>query len=653
MKLRYEDYSKPDFVETMLKTKQDHGDCDLVLGDGIVKMKIRLALLNILLWECLLKYGIEPTSKDVLNVKAFTSSSISSIQSKFYLKVLMKLSRQGVDMNTLNHMEIVMSFAQSINRLYNVICRYMNEYMPPMDAIGLAELCNNPAIKKLIDSKISDDVGTQVAEKIIKAQTKTLIDLISKPGLDNNILLPYMKADTLKFNQIPHEMLKYGPRSDVDDRMCRHVINESSFSGIKSAADFAIESLSAKKCSFLNKTVLKMAQYTNRKTRLSGSLLPNIYPGWCGSTKTIPFYIEPEFASNMYMKSIMVDGQIVQLTKENISQYVGKTVDMLSIFCCNHTDGFCERCAGFRYYPDYNIGLHLFVPAGVHIGLMAISQLMSRVTQKILSNKHLIATSTKSYVLPPDTERYLSVGYESEIYWKNEKGSPITRGLKKWAIRIPSDSTAQISDLILDKLPEPEAFSKISYIDILDIENDYKLVDTIYMEAGGFIPYLSADMLEYMRQTYDDITYQDNGYVVPMKGFSTKKPFMEYTIRNDDLVSYVDNFRAFIGTRVSEYTSVSRCLHDFAQLVYHKSSLNLFYLEVILRVLNCASKTDYHIPVIEDFEHTCFMRLDDKVTEASISLKLSQEHIFRYLKDPKSFLQPNYAGLFGPFYGLT
>lgn len=655
-RLTYEDYSRPNFVEDMLHQEQDRGDVELVLADSRIQMKMRLALLNILLWQSLLTYGIKPTSKDVLNVKSFTSSSISTIQSRFYLRVLMKLHDDGHDLRTINHMEIVNSFALNINRLYNVICRYMNAYMPPMDALGLAELCQNPQIAKLIKQKVGSEAGTQVAEKIIKAQTKELIDLISKPGLDKNILLAYMNASTLKSNQIPHEILRYGPRSDVDDRMCHHVINESSFSGIKSAADYGIEALSAKKCSFLNKTVLKNSQYTNRKTRLAGSLLPHLYPGWCGSTRTLPFYIEPEFASNMLLKSIEVDGKIIQLTKENISQYVGKTVNLLSIFCCNHTDGFCERCAGFRYYPEYDIGLHLFLPANIHIGLMSISQLMSRVTQKILSNKHLIATNTKSYNLPVETERYLCTQSDDDttsdncIYWKT--GS-ISKKLKKLAIRIPSDSIGQISDLSLDTLPAPETFSKIAYIDLLDVENNYQVVDTIYMEADGFIPYLSTEMLEYMKLSYDNITYLENGFVIPMKDFNVKKPFMEYTVMNDDLVSYVNRFKAFIGTKVSDYTAVSKCLHDFAQLVYHKSSLNLFYLEVILRVLNSTSKTDYHIPIVLDPEHTYFMRLDDKVTESSISLKLSQEQIYRYLKDPKAFLKPNYAGLFGPFYGLT
>ena len=183
-----------------------------------------------------------------------------------------------------------------------------------------------------------------------------------------------------------------------------------------------------------------------------------------------------------------------------------------------------------------------------------------------------------------------------------------------------------------------------------------EVVDTIYMKEDkgeAFVPYLSEDMLEYMKDMYAAIEYRDNGYVVPMRDFNTKKPFMNFVVMNDDLVSYVNRFKTFVSKDIANYTSVSRCLSDFADVVYHKSELNLFYLEVILRALNSTSQSDYHIPVITDPDNTAFIRLDEKVTEASISLKLSQEQVYKYLQNPKSMLYQKPAGLFGPFFGLV
>lgn len=649
VELLFNDYKNPDFIIQKFQNEDYKGMCLLEVKEGMIPVRTKVALLNMIFWIPLIKYGIVPEKRDFKNYKSLTSASISNIQSKYYLRILFHLSENGVDMYNFDYMEIIRSFAENINFFYNIIVRYLPAYMPQMDVLGLARLVlENPQIKKLVDEKIDDRVGTQVAEKMIRAQTNEIIGYISKPGLKSNILYNFMAASTLKKNQIPQAILKYGPRSDVDDSMCGHVINASSLSGIKSVDDFAIESLSAKKCSFLNKTVLKKSQYFNRKTRLAGSNLPNLYPGSCGSTMTIPFYIKPEYAKNMILRSIEDDGKIVQLTNENISSYVGKTVNLLSIFGCRHTDGFCERCAGFRYYPEHNIGMHLFQPQDIHVGLFAVSQLMSRVTQKILSNKHLIDTNSKSYVLPDNTGKYMYIGADNAIYWN----PTVAKKIKSYSIRIPGDSMGHISDLILDILPAAETYSKIPYIDIMKGD---EVIDVIYMKEDKgevFVPYLSEEMLEYMREMYSSIEYKDNGYIVPMSDFNVKHPFMNYTVMNDDLVSYVNRFKTFVSRDIVNYTSVSKCLTAFADIVYHKSELNLFYLEVILRALNVSSKTDYRIPQITDPEHTFFMKLDVDVTESSLSMKLAQEQVFKYFQNAKSLLYDKPVGLFGPFFGL-
>ena len=204
--------------------------------------------------------------------------------------------------------------------------------------------------------------------------------------------------------------------------------------------------------------------------------------------------------------------------------------------------------------------------------------------------------------------------------------------------------------MVLDVLPTPEAFSKISYIDIMKGDN---IIDTIFLEADGFIPFLSEAMLEYMRKQYDNIEYKDNGFVVDMAEFDAKKPFMNYVVMNDDMISYVNRVKNFISTDISGYTSVSRCISAFADIVYHKSTLNLFYLEVILRALNITSPTNFDIPIISDPEHVSFGRLDTVISESTISMKLAHEHLNKFLTNPRSALDPRRAGWFMEFFGLV
>ena len=645
---RYSDYSDPTFVERLFQTHMDRKRCEIVLSDSIVQTTAQVAIMNFILWEPLIKYGIHPGKSEFLNVKSITTDSISAIHSKYYLMIL--LQRPDVD-----YMDVVADIFWNTNKLYNLTCRYLNAYIPTIDAIGLAKIVTHPKVKKLIDDRVDSNFGTRFAEQRIKAQTKELLDFLKTPAdPEDNCLFLFMQAKTLKANQIPQMILRYGLRSDVDGTVCHHVINESSFSGLKSPEDFGVENLSGKKSAHLNRTGISISQYTNRKARLSTSQLVHLYPGSCGSNVTIPFVIKPEYAKNMTERTIIYEGKELMLTSENVSSFVGKTVQLRSVFGCKHTDGFCERCAGYRYYAPH-VGLSKFVPPGIHIGLLCTSHLMSRLAQRLLSNKHLINTDTKVYTLPPLTARYLSNDNDSNLFW--DPG--FVKKLKNCQIRIPADSIGQITDLTLDVFPIPETYSKIAYVDIMKGD---QVLETLYLETDGFVPFLSEYTLEYMRNQYDSIEYKDNGYVIDMKTFDTKEPFLSYVVMNDDMMACIKRIMNFIGTNVSGYTSVSKCLTDFADIVFHKTELNLFYLEVILRDLNIVNPDNFNIPNLSDvgntefqgdIEHTSFAKLDTMISRATLSMKFAHEKLTPFLTNPETYLHGRHPGLFKDFFGMT
>lgn len=645
---RFSDYADPNFTTTLLKTGRSLGECEVVLSDSIVRTTKQVAIINFLLWEPLIKYGIHPSKDEFLNIKSITSDSMAGVHSKYYLMIL--LARRDV-----YYMDVVADFFWNTNKLYNLTCLYHNQYMLTIDAIGLAKIYFNPKVQKIVNDRLDTSMGTRLAEMKYRAQAKELMDFLKTPAdPEDNCLYLYMQSLTLKPNQIPQMVSKFGLRSDVDGTVCHHPINESSFSGLKSAADFAVENLSGKKSAHLNRTGISVSQYTNRKVRLCTSSLIHIHTGWCGSNATIPFVIKPEFAKNMIERTIIYEGKELMLTPENVTSFVGKQVQLRSVFGCKHTDGFCEKCAGYRYYADY-VGLEKFVPPDIHIGLLCTSHLMSRCAQTLLSNKHLINTDTKVYVLPQITARFLFNDNDSNLFW--DPG--FVKKLRNCQIRIPADSIGQITDLDLDVFPIPETYSRISYIDIMKGD---QVLDTLYFESDGFIPFLSEAMLEYMRSQYDNIEFKENGYVVDMKGFDPKNPFLSYTVLNDDMMACIKRIMNFIGTNISGYTSVSKCLSDFADIVYHKTSLNLFYLEVILRALNIIDPDNYGTPNLSDvgnhpfqgdIEHTHFAKLDAQISRSTMCMKFAHEKLTPFLTSPDTYLYGRPAGLFKEFFGLT
>lgn len=628
-------YSQPGFADRLKAEGLDRNMCKLVLsGNKSVQMPTRIAMLNIVYWETLMQFGILPTINETFNIKSVSSDSSSKIYSILYDKFLDERPNE-------DHMKMVFAIFNNIGRLYNFVITQCGMYMPSIDALSLAKLLQYPPLKELASHKYNSAWGTHVAETMLKQDSKGLIKILKDAKTPDNILYYYLQAGVLKTNQIPQMLLAYGPRSDIDDTMRKNVISDSSFSGLKSVEDFATESLSAKKAIFFSRDVIKKTQYFGRKMRLCCSTLEKVYPGSCGSTtNTMPFKIEAPYARNFLHKVLIDNGHRVQLNSEDsIKPYIGKTVQMVTPFGCHHTDGFCEICAG--YGKDRLIK---YLPHGIHIGLLSSSKVSSEVSQRVLSTKHLITTNSKIYNLTESAARYLMKN-DSDIFIDPK----VRKQISKLSIRISMDAIGPIVDLNLDTLPIAETFSKLSYFELVQ---DDQVIDTVYLEYDVFIPYMSEYLLEHMRNNYDKLQIDEDTVTIPMGGFDTSLPVFKFTVVNDDMLTYTKSVSTFLTATIRNFTSVPLALKAFTDVVWRKSNINIFFLEVVLRNLLIEDENSWQLPQVQDMNHVKFGKLEDVISNRTISMKLSFERLLVYLNTPSTSTVARPVGLFGPFFGI-
>ena len=69
----------------------------------------------------------------------------------------------------------------------------------------------------------------------------------------------------------------------------------------------------------------------------------------CGTKRTLDFVLTEKNAPLYYGTYIVVDGKLVNLTKDNASQYIGKLIHKRSFMYCEAKDGYCRTCAGQNY----------------------------------------------------------------------------------------------------------------------------------------------------------------------------------------------------------------------------------------------------------------------------------------------------------------
>lgn len=648
MTVSVQDIIRPEFIEQHHATQ---GDVTLKLADGPVVLPMRIVLFNAMLLPIYTTFRIKITKNELFwpdrtvdketgkAIYSFTSETVTRCTNKAYNELILKY---GVE----NYMDAVAQVWKAINRIAMFADKYTREYQVSLDALSLAKLCAQKPMKEIIEREIDTSHGIKYAEQQFEKTSKELMKVLGRPGLlKDNVLMPFMLTKLLKRNQVPQMFYAFGPRSDITDEMMKHVVSSSAWSGLRGIEDFATESLSAKKAEYFNSAVIQDAQYFARRCRLAASSMPRLYKGSCGSKVTIPYVIPAKNKFNYLGKFVKVDDSTkdllktrkwkpqcgedysVELTEENIDRFVEREIQMWSPFGCRHTDGCCEHCAGTMHQR-----LGAYIPDGIHLGVFSTTKAVSAVTQKILSAKHLIKTSSKEFLLNPRASKYLAKSGDA-ILWN----SGVAKGISKCKMRLASECLlGPMNDLTRKLLPAGVSFSRIDKMAIVNPKGD--VIDMIEVSDGTTVPFFSAYAMLYMQKHYKEIEVDSDYIDIPMHSFDFEKPLLKYTAVNDDMVSYVKRVEAFVTGEVSEYTSISSALHDFSELIYDKTDVNIFPIEIMLRSY-LVSENSMSTPVITDpYQPVKFAGMSDVISGAALSTKLAYQGVNDFFRDPSPTL---------------
>ena len=639
--------STPEFIEAHAC---DKAEVNIQLADGVITLPCSMTIFNGLLWRIYHHFNIPITKQRVFFLDRNVDSDTGKVSYSFTSETVTRCTNQIYNELILfhkvpDHMEAVAQVWLCINAFSSFADRYTREYQVSLDILSVAGLCAQEPLKSVLARKIDTSHGPKTAEKQFARDSNEMMKLIAGDELNDNNLKKFMRTKLFNRNQVPQMLYAYGTRSDIDDRMMKYAISDSAMSGLKSVESFAIEALSAKKAEYFNSAVIQDAQYFARRVKLSSTEMRTLHPGSCGSTTTLTVIIPAKHKYNYIGKFVKVDDTTrhllkerrwpqypdddsVELTKKNIDLFIERPVQMWSVFGCRYTDGFCEHCAGYMHQR-----LISYLPPDIHPGVNYATNVVASVTQKILSAKHLIRTSSKEFILPERTLKFFSRSGDA-IVW--QPGA--AKGIRKCKIRVENSCLlGPLNDLTRAVLPSETNFSRITKIAIVNPKNE--VIELLEMNDGVTYPYFSAYAMEYMRKHYKEIE-NDSDYIdIPMNDFDFDLPMFLYTSTNDDMVSYVARVEKFLmgadkgGIRT--YTNVAACLHDFSELVYSKSDVSIFAIEVLLRCYLTSREGEVGIPVLKDLsEPVRFSGLSDVISNEALSTKLAFQGIKDFMRDP-------------------
>lgn len=619
---------KQDMVDFFIENKDEM--FDITFEDGTRQVKGIWMTFNAILWKTLNTRNI-PIRQDrhLFIDELYTKTNHSKYTTRIFedtirYKVtdLLAVKQELLDTNSI---------------VYNMIFLKFNKYHRTVDIFMIAETMLIPEFAEVANTDMTPYKahGIRGVEAGYKKLYDKIYDLVQDPKFkDKNALYPFAKTGIFSKSQLPQALIACGVRTDIDERTMPYAIEHSYLTGFHDAYELALDSLSAKKSLRYNQWGMKKSQYTNRSQQILAASIEKIYPGDCGTNLTTDIVLKDHFKNDVVGKNIVVNGQLVTLTSENVSEYVGTTIHMRSPLVCRHPDGVCQCCGG--KLTDY-IG----VGSDTIIGVLAAMELMGPVAQLVLSNKHFSITNTAMFVLAAILEDYLSVD-NNQIYIKPNYQKPFT---KQYIIGLIPSDVSRLNDLlcVTEKERKGSYFTKLTTLSLKDVDTGELIVDNIPLEFmdNSFL-HLSDDVLKYIVTYGDSVLTSDKDMVwLNLCKFNPVKPIITCPSVNESTIEFSKRVKMLFASKViRSHRSVHTALQSCVDTIYEKSHPNIMHIEILLKACMITSGSDYSVPVVTDPNNVSFAELSSIISERSIGGQLAFEQWMRYKTNPRTYLFP-------------
>ena len=603
-------------------------DINVAFPNGKEKtMNVKIFIANSFIWRVMYNNNITIDSSNIF----FKKNDI--ILGKKFEKIFLKMYIDLLKRSNFDY-SLYDKFSKSIwefeNDLMNFIIVNCNEYVSSISLNDMLDLRFDPGFIKAI--QIDDDISNisvKQMEKIEKERKKKLIKYIKST---DNPFKPLVDTEMLNETQLFNILGSIGYKTDIDDSIFPKYVKESYLDGIKSDADYALESLSSKKAQFYNKSGIKLARSFEREIQLASTAIENVYPGDCGASP-IPFLITKKNVKCCIGKWIVnEDGSETLIDFDNYQNYIDQVVQMRSGLMCKHTDGVCEKCGGL---------ITFFFPRRFNLGMLSSTNVIEPVSQRILSAKHFTAITP--------------------IEWKNE----VNHELFKY-FRIVKDSLymTKIGKQSLVGIPTPtiKTIINLPYLDFeyLD-ETNLIPIDRMLIynrngecEEGPFelshqntTPKFSMEFVDYFRKNPSIINILDDKLtLIDISKFPISKPIMKIELFTDSSVMFVKSVRLFFKSKLQHYTDACKALKDISDLILNRIQINVTYVECLLKTFLVTSSSDYKIPVVEDYKNVRFSNLDTINSNRNLSIAIGFKNQAKVFFNPNFFLNPRYPSEF-------
>lgn len=566
---------------------------------------------------------------------------------------------------------------KTFNKAYEVMLEnIILNYVKPIDNRNFLELIYermyevfNEIYNKVIYSNlnyatsldIEDFLEIQFDEELIASMQRVYVDkdsesvnnshntldrlIYTKESLKHNKIAKGYIAGTFNPNQIKQMLASRGYVTEIDSSIFKYPISSSFVLGMTDLYDITIESRSGAKALFLSNKAVQDSEYSARELQLVTMMVEKLVDGDCGNKEYLNWYVRTTAdvgksdLENMIGKRYLNEetGKEEVITKDH-KHLEGKTIKLRTSINCKLEDKrcICTACFGDLAYGVFD---------NSNIGHLSSTTMTQKITQSILSTKHITTSATSNDV-------YLDINGQLFFVVKNKIGycfKPNLLNRKNVNYKlIINQNEAGIKDLNPNvdvyKL-NPQRVSNIESMIIQVTENGKEELFPIIVKDMNKRGAFTYEFLNYIANTgfyLDDL----ERYVIDLSGWNSTNnmlilPQVEFNfLALSKAVKGKFKYMSVLKGVKSKETREA-FLQSIFDLVNTKLDVNIALLEVVVYAFTIMSIRDKNYDLGRNSDDAQLMRIDGILNNRSLGGSYAHERVLNTILSPRSFTTRN------------
>lgn len=609
----------------------------VAFDDGVeMETDIRRTIISWYLWKLHRLYPETPlTSKHHLGSTDLSSKTFIKLESAI-CKNLIEMYWGRVDLQVL-----AKQIYELNTDIHNMVVSRLSAYVETLDATDIVSIIYHPSVQEARAEMLAAPSPNSIA----KLYEKVPAILKDPEFLPNNSLKQTAVTGNASVAQINQIIATVGLRTDINSYMFPKPVLDSFGTGIKRLHDFMIESRSASKSLMFQKDPIRDTEYFNRRLQILCQPIRYIFKGDCGTSNTLPWKLQVGDDVALDGSYYVDDDGILQVIGKNdhTRKMIGKVIRLRNPLTCahRHLGGICEACMGQLSYT---------IPAGTNPGHVAAYTMGEKITQAVLSVKHLDgSTEIRVIDLDPGDRKYVRLDkVRSELILINESVGKY----KDATILLPVEAVTNLAQAMSTSNLRELSIFKVSHLNKVGIrytDDDEEIMDFATVSGPSRPSSLTLDFLEHIRKV--GYSQENPKHIeVSLEGWDFNKPAFQLPQKQINMLDFMKQFSSMLESdgnssikkgldpnNPEDLVAFLRTIYEYSHS--HNVHINVTYLSIATLALLVRSVDDNDFRLPSDYSNAEFASSSSIMHQRSIGAALAFEEQGNVILNSKSYLK--------------